>query len=103
MTISTYDPFALHVIGYAHGFTSWAYLSRDSLEAVCAPGYFDAAYQMLRDGDRMAVNVRDHDDLTQVAQDFVICRRNGRVALAPLTPAVAPGHALRARLDVEAA
>lgn len=103
MTISTYDPFALHVLGYAYGFTSWAYLSRDSLEAICAPGYFDAAYEMLRDGDRLAVNVRDASGLTLAAQDFVVCRRNGRVALAPLTPAVAPGHALRARLGVEAA
>lgn len=44
-----FDPSALNVIGYAHGFTLWHYSSEDA--DTDAPDYFAAAHDLLRPGD----------------------------------------------------
>lgn len=44
-----FDPSALNVIGYAHGFTLWHYRSDDA--DIDAPDYFAAAADLLRPGD----------------------------------------------------
>ncbi|MEQ9639800.1 MAG: hypothetical protein RIM84_07205 [Alphaproteobacteria bacterium] len=44
-----FDPAALNVIGYAHGFTLWHYRSADA--DIDAADYFAAASDLLRPGD----------------------------------------------------
>jgi hypothetical protein len=44
-----FDPSALNVIGYAHGFTLWHYRSSDP--DIGAPDYFASAGDLLRPGD----------------------------------------------------
>jgi hypothetical protein len=47
----------LSVLAYANGFTLWHYLTADSAAAVDAPGYFNAACDMLRPGDIIIANL----------------------------------------------
>ena len=44
-----FDPSALNVIGYAHGFTLWHYRSDDP--DIQHPAYFTPANDLLRPGD----------------------------------------------------
>ena len=54
-----FDAAELSVLAYANGFTLWHYRTADPAEAVLAgtPGYFAAAIELLRPGDRIMVNL----------------------------------------------
>ena len=84
-----YDPHGLFVLSYASGFTLWHYNTADKLREVRQDGYFDAAREMFRDGDRLYVNVRRNEQVT-AAQDFCVARRGVRVALVPTSTALYP-------------
>jgi hypothetical protein len=44
----------LSVLAYANGFTLWHY--RTSADDLLAPGYFDSAQELLREGDQIIAN-----------------------------------------------
>lgn len=46
----------LSVLSYANGFTLWHYTTADSYAAVTGANYFNAASDMLRAGDMLALN-----------------------------------------------
>lgn len=46
----------LSALGYANGFTLWHYRTPDSRGEITAPGYFSAAYRMVRVGDFILIN-----------------------------------------------
>lgn len=49
-----YDPKNLSVLAYANGFTLWHYRTdNDGISTVASDGYFNAAADMLRSGDRI--------------------------------------------------
>lgn len=54
-----FDAAELSVLAYANGFTLWHYRTADPAESVLAagPGYFAAANELLRPGDRIMVNL----------------------------------------------
>ena len=66
----------LSVLAYANGFTFWHYKSdADADSDMTAPGYFDAAADLLRTGDMLALNgAGDSAALVRVSSN-----RNGRV------------------------
>ena len=49
----------LSVLAYAQGFTLWHYRSDTRVEEACAPDYFDAASELLAQGDMMLVSGQD--------------------------------------------
>ena len=71
-----YNPKGLSVLAYANGFTLWHYRTDDTLETVMrlprkndagewSPGYFDAAADMLRQGDTIIANLtHENGDVT---------------------------------------
>ena len=83
------DPAALHVLGYARGFTLWHYRTPAPLEAVARPGYFNGARHLLRPGDRIAVNVH-RDGRFLAAGDFCVSATGAEVRLTPLTAVAGP-------------
>lgn len=44
----------LSVLAYANGFTLWHY--RTAADDLLAPGYFDSAQELLREGDQIIAN-----------------------------------------------
>jgi hypothetical protein len=44
----------LSVLAYANGFTLWHY--RTAADDLLAPGYFDSAAELLREGDQIIAN-----------------------------------------------
>lgn len=54
-----FDAAELSVLAYANGFTLWHYRTADPAESVLADGlgYFAAANELLRAGDRIMVNL----------------------------------------------
>jgi hypothetical protein len=65
----------LSVLAYANGFTLWHFKS-EALPAVDAPGFFDAAADLLASGDIMMVSAPDG------ARIAVVDRKAGGVMLA---------------------
>lgn len=57
-----YDPRNLSVLAYANGFTHWHYRTTDDFAAVTESGYFTAAADMLRRGDKIDCNISDYAD-----------------------------------------
>lgn len=51
-----YNQHNLSVLAYANGFTLWHYGTADDGVNLIAPGYFNAASDMLRIGDMMLAN-----------------------------------------------
>ena len=68
----------LSVLAYANGFTLWHYRSAgDDNGAMAGAGYFDAAADLLRPGDMLALNgAGDSAALVRVSSN-----RNGRVGV----------------------
>lgn len=52
----TYNSASLSAISYANGFTLWHYRSDDTAAMIMAPGYFNPAHKMMRQGDFVFVN-----------------------------------------------
>jgi hypothetical protein len=54
-----FDAAELSVLAYANGFTLWHYRTDDSADSVlgAGAGYFAAANELLRAGDRIMVNL----------------------------------------------
>lgn len=79
-----YDPKSLSVLAYANGFTLWRYRTDDSVSAVSAAGYFDAARDMLRAGDLIVVGHNYHPPQGKVSTHLVCVDSviNGSVYLA---------------------
>ena len=51
----------LSVVSYANGFTLWHYVSsKDTFAAINAPGYFQGAEGLLREGDFVMINGADY-------------------------------------------
>jgi hypothetical protein len=75
----------LSVLAYANGFTLWHYTTPDAAAAVDDDGYFDAAGDMLRQGDMILANVATAG--TPEAGVFAVASvAAGRVDAASLTP-----------------
>lgn len=68
----------LSVLNFARGFTFWAYTSSLSLDAILAPGFFNAADDMLEPGDMVVIRARNGNAIR-----FVTNSRNGKIALEP--------------------
>ncbi len=48
----------LCVLAYSNGFTLWRYATDDEIGTVRAPGYFDAAQDMLRRHDQISLGAK---------------------------------------------
>ncbi len=67
----------LSVLAYANGFTFWHYKSADANGDMTGAGYFNAAADLLRPGDIVALNgAGDSAALVRVSSN-----RNGRVSV----------------------
>ena len=76
-----FDPSALNVIGYAHGFTLWHYRSDDA--DIDDPAYFAPAHDLLRPGDFVLASSGPRQDRHGL---FAISRPGtGAPALVPVT------------------
>lgn len=75
-----FDPSALNVIGYAHGFTLWHYRSDDA--DIDRPDYFVSANDLLRPGDFVLATCGPRQDRHGL---FAIARPEpGKPALVPI-------------------
>ena len=52
-----------HVMHYNADFTVWSYSTTDAPAVFTAPGYFNEAWDMLRDGDLVVASWRDGEML----------------------------------------
>ena len=75
----------LSAISYANGFTLWHYRTDDNTATVLAPGYFDPAAQMLRQGDFMFVNARVNGPNAEHGVLVVLGNDAARVSVACVT------------------
>lgn len=56
----SFDPHNLGVLSYANGYTAWHYRAMDQAIAdVMAGGFFNAAADMLADGDTVTISAKD--------------------------------------------
>lgn len=63
------NPRQLSVIGYANGFTAWHYRHDGTLADLLAPGFFNTAAGIMRDGDQVAVSAPDEQAILAVWVD----------------------------------
>jgi hypothetical protein len=75
----------LSVLAYANGFTLWHYTTVDPATGVDTAGYFNAATEMLREGDMILANV-DTDGTTGAGVFIVRANTGGAVDVTNLTP-----------------
>lgn len=66
--MKVYKPSDLSVLAYANNFTLWHYVTEDSFQDVCGPGYFEkAVVGMLRVGDMIVVNAQNANSVVWVS------------------------------------
>lgn len=51
----------LTVLAYANGFTLWTYKTTDSVETMSEAGYWNAAFDNVREGDMFLVTTTEED------------------------------------------
>ncbi|MBQ7949811.1 MAG: hypothetical protein IJ276_02380 [Alphaproteobacteria bacterium] len=56
----------LSVIAYANGFTLWHYAGNETLETICASGYFNDVKTLMNTGDIVIVNGSDGTSIVQI-------------------------------------
>jgi len=79
----TYNPRNLSALSYANGFTLWHYRTEDAYSVVVAPGYFDDAHNMVRNGDMvMCSSAIGSDDYRTFIGVFRL--RGQRVDMVPI-------------------
>lgn len=84
----TYRSNNLSVTAYANGFTLWHYATDDPAPNVIAPGYFNGAADLMRNGDMLLVNAKDGGRIVTFNL-FCASSEKGIVTTAPLwTPPV---------------
>ncbi|HKM63240.1 MAG TPA: hypothetical protein VJY39_12205 [Acidisphaera sp.] len=69
-----FSPRNLSVLAYANGFTLWLYKTRDRLRDVDDGRYFDAAADLLANGDMVMVTAADGARLAAAAVESGGCR-----------------------------
>lgn len=74
----------LSSLAYANGFTQWHYTTTDTAATVDAEGYFNAASDMLRVGDRIILNA-DTGGTPSFGSAVVISNAGGVVDVADIT------------------
>ena len=80
----------LSVLGYANGITQWIYKSPDLLSQALKPGYFDAAKDMLANGDWLFFSYAEVPGLA--AQGAILFIKNTpERGVVPLTVGMAAG------------
>jgi outer membrane protein assembly factor BamB len=88
-----FDPNQLSALTYANGFTLWHYRTPDDFTRVCGAGagagYFAAASNLLRVGDKIIVNADIHGRV-QSFDVFVVRNGDNRLVLRAATPVLAP-------------
>ena len=82
----SYSSKTLSVLGYANGFTLWHYSTPDAATTVDGTGYFNAAAEMLRNGDFILANTGQGGGSPQHGIFVVASNQNGQVDLADLLP-----------------
>lgn len=80
----SYSSNTLSVLGYANGFTLWHYSTPDAAKQVAAPGYLNAATEMLRPGDFIMVNAGRDSESPKHGVLVVASNKNGQVTLADM-------------------
>lgn len=80
-----YSSKTLSVLGYANGFTLWHYSTPDAATTVDGAGYFNAAAEMLRNGDFILANTGVGGS-PQHGIFVVASNQNGQVDLSDLSP-----------------
>jgi len=80
-----YSSKTLSVLGYANGFTLWHYSTPDTATTVDGTGYFNAAAEMLRNGDFILANTGVGGS-PQHGIFVVASNQNGQVDLSDLSP-----------------
>lgn len=80
-----YSSKTLSVLGYANGFTLWHYSTPDTATTVDGAGYFNAAAEMLRNGDFILANTGVGGS-PQHGIFVVASNQNGQVDLSDLSP-----------------
>lgn len=80
-----YDANNLSVLAYANGFTLWHFTTPDTATTVATVGYFDAAADMLRQGDMILANV-EINGVPKAGIFLVNQDAGGIVDVANLTP-----------------
>ena len=83
--MANYDPLALHVLAYAHGFTLWHYRLSGLLIEAAGPGFFNPARHLLRPGDRISINSFCNDRFVTAGDYCVTMTAQSDVALQPLS------------------
>lgn len=56
----------LSVIAYANGFTLWHYSAAETLETICASGYFNDVKTLMNTGDIVIINGSDRTSIMQI-------------------------------------
>lgn len=56
----------LSVIAYANGFTLWHYSAAETLETICASGYFNDVKTLMNTGDIVIINGSDSTSIMQI-------------------------------------
>lgn len=57
------------VIAYANGFTLWHYTSKDTMEEICKPDYFEKVKVLCNTGDIVIVNAADKTEIKVIEID----------------------------------
>lgn len=89
----------LSVLAYANGFTLWHYRTEDSLETLTRQpsditrGYFDAAWEMVRSGDQIIVNLIAGGRIAMVNLAVTAIDPAGSVGVAALESCIKPPEA----------
>ena len=56
----------LSVIAYANGFTLWHYSAAETLDTICASGYFNDVKTLMNTGDIVIINGFDRTSIMQI-------------------------------------
>lgn len=56
----------LSVIAYANGFTLWHYAANETMETICASGYFDDVKTLMNTGDVVIINASDNTAIKKI-------------------------------------
>lgn len=56
----------LSVIAYANGFTLWHYSAAETLDTICASGYFNDVKTLMNTGDIVIINGSDRTSIMQI-------------------------------------
>jgi hypothetical protein len=79
-----YSANELSVLSYANGFTLWHYRTPDRFRTLFAEGYFNDAFDMLRAGDMILVNIETPEFTPEAAIILVTKNSDNVVAVTNL-------------------